>query len=302
MLSKLNPFHSILRPIQVGSLLVAATLGVSIAAHAGDETTTTPSKDGKETNKNVIQQAPPAAPKFYVDLLGEAEFDYHATKFLNDGTANFGTAAAPFDAKIHSRDFSSTHDPVTNARLNAGYQILPYLAVFGGFTYSHANGHENRVGYVTDDSGAAGLAPGKYDLYASVGDYQAYAGRGGFKLSLPRTLLDIIHAPKFIEPYFSASAGGKYIESQQISFYSGTRERFVDTAYGTLFDNSWVLTAEGDFGYELKFSRNFSVILEDGYGYETKPSHGSIGSNVGDINKDGDRFFSSISLGGRIKF
>ena len=301
MLSKLNPFHSILRPIQVGSLLVAATLGASIAAQAGDETTTT-TKDGKEMNKNVIQQAPPAAPKFYIDLLGAAEFDYHATKFLNDGTANFGTAAAPFDAKIHSRDFSSTHDPVVDARANIGYQVLPYLAVFGGFTYSHANGHENRVGYVTDDFGAAGLAPGKYDLYASVGDYQAYAGRAGFKLSLPRTVLDLIHAPKFISPYFSATAGGKYIESQSVSFYSGTRERFVDTAEGTLYDNSWVLTAEGDFGYELKFTRNFSVIIEDGYGYETKPSHGAIGSNVGDINRDGDRFFSSISLGGRVKF
>ena len=302
MLSKLNPLHSILRPIQVGSLLIAATLGVSIAAQAGDETTTTPSKDGKEMNKNVIQQAPPAEPKFYVDLLGVGEFDIHATKFINDGTANFGTTADPFNAKIHSRDFSSTHDPVVDARANVGYQVLPYLAVFGGFTYSHANGHENRVGYVTDDFGAAGLTPGKYDLYASVGDYQSYAGRGGFKLSLPRTVLDIIHAPKFISPYFSASAGGKYIESQDISFYSGTRQRFVDTAYGTLYDNSWVLTAEGDFGYELKFSRNFSVIIEDGYGFETKPTHGVIGSNIGDINKDGDRFFSTVSLGARLKF
>ena len=277
MLSKPNPLHSILRPLQVGSLLVAATLGVSIAAHAGDETTTS-SKDGKEMNKNVIQQAPPAAPKFYIDLLGAAEFDYHATKFISNGNANFGTEAAPFDAKIHSRPFEATHDPVVDARLNVGYQILPYLAVFGGFTYSHANGHEDRVGYVTNNFGAAGLGPGKYDLYASVGDYQAYAGRGGFKLSLPRTVLDIIHAPKFINPYFTGSVGGKYIESQDVSFYSGTRQRFVDTAYGTLYGNSWVLTAEADFGYELKFSRNFSVIIEDGYGYETKPDSGSLGN------------------------
>ena len=298
MLSKFHPFHSILRPMQFGSLLVAAALGASAAAHAGDETTTTrSSRDGKD--KNVIQQAPPKEPKFYVDILGGAEFDYHATKFINDGTANFGNG---INAKIQSRDFSSTHDPVIDARANVGYQVLPYLAVFGGFTYSHANGHERRVGYVTDDFGLGGLTPGKYDLYASVGDYQAYAGRGGFKLSLPRTVLDFIHAPKFISPYFSASAGGKYIESQEVSFYSGTRPRFVDTAYGTLYDNSWVLTAEGDFGYELKFSRNFSVIIEDGEGYETKPTHSSLGSNVSRINADGDRFFSTVSVGGRLKF
>ena len=256
-------------------------------------------------NKNVIQQAPPKPPKFYVDLLGAAEFDYHATKFISDGNANFNTAANPFNAKIQSRDFQSTHDPVVDARFNAGYQILPYLAVFGGFTYSHANGHERRVGSVTDGDGIAtfGLpAGGRYDLYAAVGDYQAYAGRGGFKLSLPRTLLDIIHAPKFINPYFSGSVGGKYLESQEVSFYSGTRQRFVDTAYGTLYGNTWVLTAEGDFGYELKFSRNFSVIIEDGYGYETKPDRGSLGSNITGTNDGGDRFFSSVSLGARLKF
>ena len=300
MLSKLHPLHSFIRSIQVGSLLVVTSLGLSTAAHAGDETTTQSGKDMKD--KNVIQQPPPKEPKFYIDLLGGAEFDYHATKFINDGTANFGTAAAPFNAKIQSRDFSSTHDPVVNARANIGYQVLPYLAVFGGFTYSHANGHERRVGSVTDEAGVFANPGGRYDLYASVGDYQAYAGRGGFKLSLPRTVLDFIHAPKFISPYFSASAGGKYIESQEVSFYSGTRQRFVDTAYGDLYDNSWVLTAEGDFGYELKFSRNFSVIIEDGEGYETKPSHSSLGSNVSRINADGDRFFSTVSVGGRLKF
>lgn len=306
MIPTLHPFHSILRSIQVGSLLVAATLGLSLVAHAGDETVTRSGKESKD--KNVIEQAPPKEPKFYLTLSGGAEFDIHATKFISDGNAVFGgtpyipaVAGNAYAAHIHSADFSSTHDPVTNVRTEIGYQILPYLSVFGGFTYSHANGHERRVGYVTDDGSAFGIAGNRYDLYAALGHYQAYAGRGGIKLNTPRYLIDLLHLPKALSSYATLSVGGKYLESQQVSFYSGTQPRFVDTAYGTLYGNSWVLTVEGALGYELKLTRNLSVVLESGYGYDTTPERGHL-SGVTGTNAGGDRFYSSVSLGGKVRF
>ncbi len=300
MLRKTALTPSFIHSSRAAALFLAASLGLTLSARAGEaDVRSSSNRDFK--NKNVIQQAPPAEPKFYVDLMGGGEFDQHATKFLSNGNAVFGGGAAPYTAKIQSRDFASTHDFVTNARADVGYHVLPYLSLFAGFTYSHANGHERRVGTVTDVNGTAFGVPGnRFDLYASVGDYQAYSGRGGFKLTLPRTILDFIHAPRAITPYFTASAGGKYIESQELSFFSGTKPRFVDTAYGTLYGNSWVFTTEAQFGYELKLTRNASIILENGYGYDTKPQGGSL--PVNGVDRGGDRLYSTVSLGGKIKF
>ncbi len=305
MLLKLSSLHPIVRTARTGSLLLATLAGVASTARAGVEYKS-PAKDGKD--KEVIQQAPPAEPKFYVSVSGGGEFDIHATKFISNGNAIFngtpyvaGFAGNLSSAKIQSRDFTSTHDFVTNARADVGYQVLPYLSLFGGFTYSHANGHERRVGFVNDNVGVISGVAQKYDLYASVGDYQAYAGRGGFKLTLPRTILDFIHAPKAITPYFTGSVGGKYVESQEVSFYSGTRPRFVDTGYGTLYGNSWVLTAEAAFGYELKLTRNASVVLESGYGYDSKLERGNL-PGVAGVNDGGSRLYSTVSLGGKVKF
>ena len=303
MLSKSQSFRTIFRSIQTGSLLLAAVTGLSVSAKAGEGYSRASSKD-----KNVIQQAPPAEPKFYMTLSGGAEFDVNATRFITDGNAVFnGTpyiaAVAPnqYAAHIHSASFESTHDPVLNARTEIGYQILPYLSVFGGFTYSHGNGHERRIGYVTNDGTVPGLDPGRYDLYAAVGHYQAYAGRGGIKLNTPRYLIDLLRLPKALSSYATLSVGGKYLEAQEVSFYSGTRQRFVDTPYQTIYGNSWVLTVEGALGYELKLTRNLSVVLESGYGYDTKPDRGTLNGVTG-TNAQGDRFYSNVSLGGKLRF
>lgn len=303
MLPKSNSFHTVLRSIQTGSLLLAAAAGLSLNAQAGEEYSRTSNKD-----KNVIQQAQPKEPKFYLTLSGLAEWDYNAARFVTDGNAVFnGTAYNPavagnqYAAHIHSANFTSTHDPVIGARTDIGYQVLPWLSVFGGFTYSHANGHERRVGYVVDDGSVPNIAAGRYDLWASLGDYQSYAGRGGVKINTPRYLLDLLHLPKAISPYASLSIGGKYLESQEVSFFSGTRSRFVDTAYGTMYGNSWVLTAEGALGYELKLTRNLSVVLESTYGYDTAPKRGQINGVTG-TNDGGDRFYSGVTLGGKVRF
>ncbi len=301
MLSKsvLNP--SFTRSIRTAALLLTASVGLTVAAHAGDENTQTTSNRDKD--KNVIQQPPPSEPKFYIDLLGSAEFDIHATQFLSNGNTTFtGAGGGAIPARIHSVPFETVHDPVVDAGLDVGYHVLPYLSIFANFTYSHGNGHDHRVGYITDDDGAVlGGLGNRYDLYARIGDYQAYAGRAGVKVALPRTLLDLIHAPKAILPYFSLTGGGKYVESQEISFDSGTRPTIVDTPYGTLFGNSWVFTGEAQFGYEVKLTRNFSVILEDGYGYDTKLQRGDL-PGVNGVNRSGDRFYSTVSLGARVKF
>ena len=119
---------SILRSVKSGSLLLAALLGTSLCAQAGTDTSS--AKDAKD--KNVIQQ-PMIEPKFWIDLAAGGEFDIHATKFLNDSGANFGTVA------IAAREASSraTSNPRTTPRSSTvawrpGYKVLPYLSVFVG--------------------------------------------------------------------------------------------------------------------------------------------------------------------------
>ena len=290
--------HSILRSLKPCSLVVAALLGTGLCAQAGTETAT--SKDTKD--KNVIQQ-PPAEPKFWVDLAAGGEFDIHATKFLSDSGATFGTAAVPLPAKIQSRDFQSTHDAgVINGRLEAGYKVLPYMSVFAGFTYSHSGGQsDRRVGRVSDPTGAAfGTPGGVYNLYADVGRYEAYSGIAGIKLNTPRTILDLLHIPKFISPYFSLSGGGKYLESQDISFYA-KNGALLNTPTQNVYDDGFVFTGEAQLGYIAKITRNFDITLESGYGYDTKPSHSGI-ADVNHANRDGDRFYSTVSLGAKLKF
>ena len=91
------------------------------------------------------------------------------------------------------------------------------------------------------------------------------------------------------------------VESQDVRFYSGTRPTFVDTGFETLYGNSWVFTTEAEFGYELKLTRNASVVFESGYGYDSKLERGSL-SGVTGADRGGERLYSTVSLGGKIKF
>ena len=302
-----------IRPLKTGSLFLAALAAATLPAFGGDTYTASP-KD-----KNPVIEKPQTEPRFYVDLLAGGEFDIHATKFVSNGQAFFTNptipvaafAAAPnfVGAKIQSRDFESTHDlGVINGRLELGYKILPYLSIFTGFTYSHSGGNDGRpVGYLTDYTGAAGVAGGRYDLFGKFGKYQAFAGMAGIKVHTPRTILDLLHIPKAIRPYASVSAGGKYVDAQHARFYSGSQNGvpdgdLVDTGTFNLYDDSWVFTVEGELGYELQLTRNISVNLESGYGYDTKPERSTLPYNFDGVNKGGDRFYSTVSLGAKLSF
>ena len=65
MLNKPHSLHSILRSVQTGALVLAALAGTTAAVQAGEEYSRASNKD-----KNVIQQAPPSEPKFYLTLTG----------------------------------------------------------------------------------------------------------------------------------------------------------------------------------------------------------------------------------------
>ena len=79
---------SFIYSLRTGTLLLAASLGMTLAAQAGEQDSrTTSAKDSKD--KNVIQQPPPSDPKFYLELTGGAEFDIHATKFISNGGTTF---------------------------------------------------------------------------------------------------------------------------------------------------------------------------------------------------------------------
>ena len=277
---------------KISSLLLLSTVCLAAASHAGEDYS-------KSSNKNPIQK-PPYVPRFYVSLSAGGEFDIHATKFISNGGGDVGFPGTSLPVKIQSRDFTATHDPaVINGNLEVGYQINSFLTVFAGFTYSHADGDSHGVGRLDDPSGFFGPLGGIYELKADVSKYQAYTGKLGLKANLPRTLLDIIHAPKIITPYLSASAGGKYIESQHANFYA------PGTGYNSnveLYEDSFVFTTQVTFGYDIAFTPNFSLVFESGYGYDTKPERGNGLPGTTGVNDGGDRLYSTVSLGAKVKF
>ena len=173
--------------------------------------------------------------------------------------------------------------------------------MFIGGTYSHSDGQsDRRVGRAFDPSGSFGVPGGVYNVYGDFGQYQSYSGIGGIKVALPRTILDLIHAPKAISPYFTVSGGGKYLEAQKADFF-GKNGALFNTGNETLYQSGWVGTVEGEFGYDLQLTHNFDVTVESGYGYDTKPQHEGL-NEIGNANRDGDRFYSTVYLGGKIKF
>lgn len=296
--------HSI-RSLKTGSLLLAALAAAALPAFAGDTTVTTSSKD-----KNPVIEKPMTEPRFYVSLLAGGEFDNGLTDFLSNGNATFAATnnraaialiGSPLDARFQARDFQETHDvAAVFGRLELGYKVLPYLSVFAGGTYSHAGGDDRaNVGTVIDTFGAFGAPGRRFDLYAGVGQYQSFSGIAGIKLNTPRTILDLLHIPRAIKPYLVLSAGGKYVDSQYIRFYTDNTA-IVDSGRFKLYDESWVFTTEAQLGYELQLTRNISVNLENGYGYDTAPSRGSLPAFG--VNASGSRFYSTVSLGAKLSF
>lgn len=263
----------------------------------------------KPASKNVID-TPVKEARFYFKLGATGEFDeYHVTKFISDGTADFGAVGRfSLPARTQTRDFASAHDVATvGTRFSVGYVVNPTVSLFVGFGYSHNDGDSSRrLGSVTDVDGAFGAVGGRYDLYGDMGQYQSYAGFAGARLTLPRTLLNLLHAPRFISSYFSFSLGAKYLDGQHVRFYSGGVDAVNTTIQ--LYDSSVVFTSQGGFGYEFRLARNFSVELDTNYGYDTKPERGDTRLNGRNnnpfqgINQGGDRFFQQVSLSAKLRF
>ena len=309
-----------IRSLKSGSLLLATLAAAALPAFAGDTTVSTSSKD-----KNPVIEKPATEPRFFVNLMAGGEFDSAVTSFISNGFGSLpatggrgivpglpGARAAgapprpppppppPLGLNVQARDFSEAHDPaVINGRLELGYKVKPYLSLFVGFTYSHAGGDSRAdVGFVQDNFGAFG-APRNYALYAGVGQYQAFAGRAGFKITTPRTLLNLLHIPQAIKPYASFSAGGKHLDEQDIRFFTDDHA-IVNTGRYKLYDESWVFSVEGNLGYDLQLTRNIDVILESGYGYDTAPDAGNLPIAGG--NRVGSRVYSTVSLGAKLTF
>ena len=265
--------------------------------------------DHSKDSKAAIQPPAPRPPRFYVSLAGGAEFDEHATKFISNGEGTLGAVrlgGADLPVKIQSKDFHNTHEVTASARAEAGYQITDWLSVFAGFTYDHAQGDSAvRLGQVRDPLGLAGDPAGVRDLYANLGNYEAYAGRGGFTLALPRTVLDLIHAPKAIKPYLKYSAGGKYVEPTRVEFFS---PGLIQTGPLRLYNDSWVFTTDIQLGYEVAIARSATVFFESGYGYDTKLDRNDSGyrspaaAGLTGVNKGSDRLYSTVSLGAKLRF
>jgi hypothetical protein len=283
------------KSLKLGSLMLLGSLALSLCAQAG--------QDYSKSSKNPIVE-PVQEPRFFISLSAGGEFDIHATKFISNGGGDFGAGGViTLPTKIQSRDFSATHDPVINGKLEVGYIVSPYLSLFTGFTYSHANGNDSRkVGSVRDPVGLFGAAGGVYDLIADVEDYNAYSGLAGAKLTLPRFALDAIHAPRALTPYISVSAGGKYVEATQVRFFNGGGNRFLSTRDFAIYDDSWVFTSQANLGLDYQITRNFSLVTESGFGYDTKLDRGSKPAGLNGVNRGGDRFYNTVSLGGKVTF
>lgn len=290
--------------------LVAAALTLPAAALQAGSPEFNAREEHSKDSKATIRPPAPAFPRFYVSLAGGAEFDEHATKFISNGEGSLGLVRLgggdTLPVKITSKDFHNTHEVTASARAEAGYRFTDWFSLFAGFTYDHAQGDNAvRFGQVRDPAGLVGDPAAVRNLYANIGKYEAYAGRGGFTLALPRTVLDLVHAPRAIKPYLSYSAGGKYVEATRAQFFS---PGLLDTGSLRLYDEGWVFTTDVQLGYEVALARNATVFFQSGYGYDTKLERNESGprspaaAGLTGVNRGGDRFYSTVSLGAKLRF
>lgn len=293
---------SVLPKVGAFGLLACA----AATAHAGDD-----------YKKEIIP--PPPEPRFYFTLGGGGEFDIHSSKFVSNGNGFFFNpffapdpafiGPVPYLVKVTSASFSYSHAPAVAARAELGYHVNPAFSVFVGFTYDHANGYFFHCGQVRPPWTANPFVlrkicpvPIVYDLNCNMGDYNGYAGRAGFKLDIPPAYLAFINIPPVIKPYFTFSAGGKYVQNTNARFYAST---IPVGARVRLYDDSWVFTTDGQLGCEYLLSPTSSVGLESGIGYDTRlsrPHDATPVPFITGVNRGGSRLYIPVTLYGKLRF
>lgn len=272
------------------ALLSVTLLGSS--AFAGPE-------EPKDAKKQVIEQ-PDTAPKWYLSLGGNTDFDLHAVYYTVDAVGSvFGLPAT-----VESRSFGATHDQPYSIHAELGYVINPHWELFGTVYYDAADGNEERVGTVSDPAGTIGAAGGKYRLNAEFDDYHSVGIELGARyFFLPKTAR--------VRPFISVSAGGRYIDSQDITF-SVAGAGSTSTSF---YDDSFALSASFLAGVEFAVTERFSVGLQSGISYQFEQSErdekltpNSAQFNTGGIanlqgsNDDGDRLYIPVAVYGKFRF
>lgn len=276
-------------PFAAAALLSVTLLGSS--AFAGPE-------DSKDAKKQVIEQ-PDTAPRFYLSLGGSTDFDIHAVYQTVDavGTIN------GLPASIESRTFGATHDQPFGVHLELGYVINPHWELFGTVYYNGAGGDETRVGRVADPAGLIGPAGGRYDLDAEFGDYHSVGIQLGARyFFLPKTAR--------LRPYVSLSVGGRYIDSQDITFKVAGA-----SVSSSFYDDSFSLSTSALSGIEFAVSERFSVGVESGISYHFEqterderltPAAGKFAggalNGLQNANDDGDRLYIPVAVYGKFRF
>ena len=276
-------------PFTAAALLSVTLLGSS--AFAGRE-------ESKDAKKQVIEQ-PDTAPKWYLSLGGNTDFDLHAVNYTDDAVGSvFGLPAT-----IESRSFGAVHDQPYSVHVELGYVVNPHREIFGTVYYDGAGGAEERIGSVTDPAGSIGPVGGKYRLNGEFDDYHSVGIELGARyFFLPKTAR--------LRPFISVSAGGRYVDSQDLKLSVGNLATTT-----SFYDDSFSLSASLLAGIEFAVTERFSVGLQSGINYQfeqtqrdEKLTPNSAQFTTGGIaglqgaNDDGDRLYIPVSVYGKFRF
>lgn len=277
-------------PFAAAALLSVTLLGSS--AFAGPE-------DSKDAKKQVMEQ-PDTAPKFYLSLGGNTDFDLHAVYYTTDAVGS----AFGLPATVEARSFGATHDQPYSVHAEFGYVASPHWEIFGTVYYDGADGNDERVGTVSDPTGAIGAVGAKHALNAEFDDYHSIGIELGARyFFLPKTAR--------LRPFISVSAGGRYIDSQDITFSVAG----VGSTTASFYDDSFSLSASFLAGVEFAITDRFSVGVQSGISYQfeqterdEKLTPNSAQFTTGGIaglqgaNDDGDRLYIPVAVYGKFRF
>lgn len=255
---------------------------------------------------------PPSEPKFYFTINAGAEFDVHATHFLNDADDIYVLPLSPLlpgvviDARtrLNSRSFSATHEPAVAYRGDFGYNINSWLSLFVGFAADHARGRNFlHNGLVSIDTPLGTFAT---VVESNVTSYDGYAGHAGFRVNVPEQYLAWTGLPPAIRMFGAYTAGGKWVSEQHIVFSASVLDLLtVATDVESLYQGSWVFTNDAQFGLEWVLTPNASFGVQGGVGYDTKPSRADNGApfpySTG-VNKGGDRLYFPVGMFAKVQF
>lgn len=184
---------------------------------------------------------------------------------------------------VKARDYGDVYGTAFRGEGQLGYGVSERAELFVGGTYEKKSAEPVRVGDV------AGLA-----LNAQFGEYKEIGVEAGMRYFLSTR--------STIKPYLSVAGGVRFLESNSPTFSVPAAAVILPDV--PFYDSSTVATGAVGVGLRYEVARRFSVGVETGPRYQSKPTNLATltGTGLESINDAGDRWSMPVLFTATLQF